>query len=269
MAEASTKHPLPLVVVIPTRYVDPNDLRYSLALDCCREAVTYQIPMIIVDNSPDSSVRHAFTQAGTDLTNGTSWVTVLHWTQGRKGAALREGIRFASEERFKDNDIFIGFQEPEKVDMMRNWKNVAQYLEAKKLDICAVWRNDETFQKTYPIEQYHSETFANLHLNAVAAQYGFPAKIDWTSGPIMFHSKWAPTWLACDGEMWDAQMIPMIRAYYQQAATIGSCEVNFHHPVSMKQQEEGVPEWNEKRLLQLNLLFDIVGKELRRKGKTS
>lgn len=269
MAENPTKHPLPLVVVIPTRYVDLNDLRYLLALDCCRAAVTHEIPLVVVDNSPDASVRQAFTDAGTDVSSGTSWVTVIHWTRGRKGAALREGIRFASEERFKDNAIFIGFQEPEKVDMMRNWKAMSRHMQTKNLDICAAWRKDETFRNTYPMEQYHSETFANLHLNAVAAQNGFPSKIDWTSGPIMFHSKWAPAWLACDGEMWDAQMIPMIRAHYQDAATVGSYEIDFHHPASMKKQEEGVPEWNEKRLLQLNLLFDIVGKELRKKGNTS
>ena len=254
-----------LVVVVPTRYVDLNDLRYSLALECCQEAVVQQIPMIVVDNSPDPNVRQALAKAGRGTTTTSkSWVTVLHYTQGRKGAALREGIRFANEEMLKDNPGFIGFQEPEKIDMLRHWKGMAKHMQAKRIDICVANRKDEIFRLTYPIEQYHSENFANLHLNAVAAQNGFPSTLDWTSGPIMFHSKWAPTWLACNGEMWDGQMIPMIRAHYQDEATVGAYEVDFYLPAPMKKQEEGDPEWNEKRLLQLNLLFDIVGAELRK-----
>ena len=266
MTATAVETPFRLMVVVPTRYESTDDLRFSLALECCREAVKHQIPLVIVDNSPDEKVRHAFSQAGIGSENddGSSCVTVIHWTRGRKGAALREGIRYASEQlKLGDSEGFIAFQEPEKVDMMRNWKAIVNHMLQSNLDICVPRRKDETFQRTYPIEQYHSENFANLHLNAVANQVGFP-NIDWTMGPIILHSKWAQTWQEFDGEMWDAQMIPMIRAHHQNGATVGFYEVDFHHPASMKQQEEGVPEWSEKRLVQLNLLFDIAGKELRK-----
>lgn len=270
--------PIRFMVVVPTRYESTDDLRCALALECCREAVQHQIPLIIVDNSPDEKVRTAFREAGLDEEDSfssTSYVTVIHWVQGRKGAALREGIRHASEQLQKYNTAdgssgsggltFIAFQEPEKVDMIRNWKAVASHMTQAKLDICVPRRNNSTFQTTYPMEQYHSEMFANLHLNAISKQVGFPDNIDWTMGPIMLQTKWANIWQDFNGEMWDAQMIPMIRCHHEKGAAVGSYEVDFHHPAAMKQQEEGVPEWSEKRLVQLNLLFDIVGKELRRK----
>ena len=40
-------------------------------------------------------------------------------------------------------------------------------------------------------------------------------------------------------------------------------EVAYAHPPKMKAEEEGVPLWSEKRLLQLNFLFKHVGGALK------
>ena len=40
-------------------------------------------------------------------------------------------------------------------------------------------------------------------------------------------------------------------------------EVGYAHPPLMRREEEGRPAWSEKRLLQLNFLFDKVGGALK------
>ena len=39
--------------------------------------------------------------------------------------------------------------------------------------------------------------------------------------------------------------------------------MSYEHPPLMKEEEEGVPKWSEKRLEQLNFLFRYVGDALR------
>lgn len=57
-------------------------------------------------------------------------------------------------------------------------------------------------------------------------------------------------------------MIPYVRGMRQRDWKIASVTVDYHHPAAMKEQEEGDPAWTKKRLHQLNLLFDLLGKEL-------
>ena len=46
-------------------------------------------------------------------------------------------------------------------------------------------------------------------------------------------------------------------------ARVEALEVAYAHPPKMKAEEEGVPLWSEKRLLQLNFLFKHVGGALK------
>ena len=39
--------------------------------------------------------------------------------------------------------------------------------------------------------------------------------------------------------------------------------MSYSHPSLMKREEEGLPSWSEKRLLQLNFLFKHVGAALK------
>lgn len=58
----------------------------------------------------------------------------------------------------------------------------------------------------YPIEQFHSETFGNLYLDAVAKlalsnmQNTIPA-LDWHFGPFAFRLKHLELWTKYDGNM--------------------------------------------------------------------
>lgn len=247
-----------IIVVIPTFYADKQDIRYQLALDLCREVCKANLEAIIVDASPNhESVKEDFLECG------GSGITVVPQTfKGKKGAALREGISLAAKQLQDDDNGVIAFQEPEKVDMIQHWSKAADRI--KEGGICVNRRSDASFRATYPIEQYHSENFVNLYLDSLAAAVGFaPSSIDWTMGPIAFHVSLAPRWLEYHGDLWDMQLVPMIRAQRWHKAKIVEYEFDFQHPASMKEQELGSPKWSEKRLFQLNFLFEHVGKALK------
>jgi len=269
-----------LIVIAPTFYTDSSDIRYSLALDCCREAANHKVELLIVDNSPSDAFRKNLEKAG----NGFVIVT-KQASKGRKGAALREGIRWAAMTLMRDpntvsggshnmasSDInpasrraLIGFQEPEKVDMIRHWKSVAEHAVATNADIVCPRRNDASFQATYPIEQYYAEKFANLSLDVLGKAIGMPS-IDWTIGPVALDVSMAERWLACNGEIWDAQLLPIIDCFLNNAI-VADFEIDYRHPKTMKEEEEGNFEFNDKRLLQLNFLQATVGKRLKEEGK--
>lgn len=242
-----------LIVVAPTFYPSLDDPRLALGLACCRAAARHNVRLILVDGSPEGVRARLRQQGGAQV--------FAQQSQGKKGAALREAIQHAVDALRDTAGGIVAFQEPEKVDMIHQWRALATHMMDTQADICVPRRSDESFKQTYPIEQYHSENFANLHLDALAAKVGFPS-IDWTMGPIAFRKERAPTWLEYDGDLWDAQIVPMVRAQRRKNAKVVSFAVDFHHPPSMKQQEEGMPEWSSKRLFQLNNLFEIVGKEL-------
>ena len=129
-------------------------------------------------------------------------------------------------------------------------------------DVCVPRREDSLFRRSYPIEQYHEETFANLYLDALGGAVGLPS-LDWTFGPVGFRAAAANFWLQNDGELWDAQIVPFIRAARWGGARCDALQVQYSHPVAMKREEEGVAVWSEKRLMQLNFLFKEVGGALK------
>jgi len=78
---------------------------------------------------------------------------------------------------------------------------------------------------------------------------------------VAFRFHVAEHWINFDGELWDAQLVPLVKAHLAGAKVV-SLELDYIHPKMMKDQEEGVATWNEKRLMQLNFLKGTVGKLL-------
>lgn len=78
-------------------------------------------------------------------------------------------------------------------------REVAAHVSRSGCDVCVPRREDSLFRRSYPVEQYHSEQFANLYLDALGAAVGLPA-LDWTFGPVAFRASAATHWLQCDGE---------------------------------------------------------------------
>lgn len=236
------------VVCSPTFYPNLQDVRLQLGLDACRQAKNHGVPLLLIDASPPD-VKAALLEAG-------ATAVIPQTFKGRKGAALRECIHVARS--VLDDDGVIAFQELEKVDMIAQQRSVAQELWRSGLDVIVPKRADDAFKATYPIEQYHQEKFANLYLDSLGVAAGLPDGIDWTMGPVALRATMAKHWLNDDGELWDAQIVPYVRAARWHGAKVGSIELEYHHPPSMKAEEEGVAVWGEKRLMQLNFLFKYI-----------
>jgi hypothetical protein len=158
------------VVVSPTFYPNKSDTRFQLGLEACRRAKALRIPLLLVDASPPE-VKEELRAAGATVHDQT-------WT-GRKGAALREAIDLARASLPPDG--VICFQELEKVEMIGLQREVASYITSSGCDVCVPRREDSLFRRSYPVEQYHQETFANLYLDALGAAVGLPS-LDWTFG---------------------------------------------------------------------------------------
>lgn len=157
-----------MIIVSPTFYPSLDDTRCELGLQACKCAADAGIRLLLVDASPPD-VHAALTATGVLVRKQTA--------KGRKGAALREAIGAALE--LLPPDGVICYQELEKVGMISLQSSVADALRASPAaDVCVPRRDDGLFRASYPVEQYHSEHFANAYLDALAKAVGFPS-IDW------------------------------------------------------------------------------------------
>jgi len=264
-----------IVVVTTTYYPDISDIRFNLAIDLCKLANKNNIHLIIVDDSPNHN------QVATQFLQTGGYIHVYQQDKEKfigKGGALRQSIAMAVtllRENNNDrgdalNKSVICFTEPEKVDLLNHIHLIAKPILDGETDVVIPKRNDELFKQTYPIEQYHSESFGNYHFNLLAKQLpakGFQSEgaksIDWLFGPFALKASLSRSWLMYEGSSWDAQIIPYVRGVRDNNWRITSVIVDFKHPKVMKEQEEGSSAFTKKRLLQLNLLFDLLGdKEL-------
>jgi hypothetical protein len=243
----------PLALVVPTFFASTDEPRFQLTVKTLREAVHARVPVVVIDASPEP-IRQQLGATGARV--------VAQERPGKKGVALREGIALALQLEGPTEGRVIGFFEPEKLGMVRWMREAAAYLRANRLDVVIPSREQTLFKSSYPREQYHQEMFANLLIDSIATARGFPPGIDWTFGPVLFDARLAPAWLGYAGALWDAQVIPYVRAVKFNGATIGSFEVPYTHPAQMKREEEGKARWARKRYDQLALWAKVLPNEL-------
>lgn len=140
--------------------------------------------------------------------------------------------------------------------MVMYWADTVS--KAKDADIIVPFRDQELFQKTYPIEQYHSESYANLLLDCAAKalapkEAAISLPLDWHFGPFCFLEKHLDNWTSHTGDMWDAQVCPIVYSV-RKGLRVRTVPVPFVAPTIMKEMEEGNLEFVEKRLMQINFL---------------
>jgi len=218
-------------------------VRFECCLEFLRKAAEVGIQVVVVDGSPIESIREKMRATGAHVFSQKN--------QGKKGVALREALAEAVEIA-GDDDAWLCWQEAEKVDMVQHWSRVVELSGTAQLAV--PFRDPDLFKETYPIEQFHSESYANLYLDCAAATFAnFNTKLDWHFGPFALKSRHAHFWLKHTGELWDAQVVPIVHAIRAQLP-VASVQVLFRAPDSMKQQEEANFTFVEKRLLQINFL---------------
>lgn len=246
-----------LVLVAPTFFGSTAEPRYSLTVRTIADAGVLGLRLVVVDASPGDVHDELQRQAAR---HGPHVHVVRQRQTGKKGVALREGI--AEAMRLLDGPGAIAFCEPEKANVAHIIANAARPVLDRHLDVVLPARDDSLFRATYPIEQYHQERFTNLLLDSMAAKAGsFPRPLDWTFGPMVFATRFADVWLRFQGDRWDAQVVPMVRAVRWHGARVGAAPASYAHPREMKVEEEGVHAWIEKRLLQLRLWADTLPAE--------
>ena len=235
--------PPPLVVFTCSFYSSVEDVRFQCCLETLRLAKRLKIPLVVVDASESDDIRSMMREHA-----GPEAQVRKQVASGKKGCALREALRIAAA--LGDDKTLLCWQEAEKSDMMTHWH---------RADVdgdCVVpMREDSLFQATYPMEQYHSEKFANAYLDSAAAKFAeFHTKIDWHFGPFAMRKRAARPWLDHRGELWDAQVVPLAQAIKEGTSQVRSVLVPFRAPLAMKSQEEGNFAFVEKRLMQINFL---------------
>lgn len=255
-------------VVTVTYYPDTSDVRFQLALQLCKLAAHHNIHLFIVDGSPDHpTIREQFKHESDGYAHVFEQERA---TYPGKGGSLRQSILKAAEWLAKNGvdvgDAAICFTEPEKIDLINHVNKIVEPILCGTTDVVVPTRDDGLFRESYPIEQYHSESFGNLHFNLLARQIEeFRASgtqdLDWLFGPFASNARHAGSWLNYTGTSWDAQMIPYVRGVRMQKWRISPVTVDFRHSREMKEQEEGDATWTAKRLNQLNLLFDLLGRQ--------
>jgi hypothetical protein len=284
------------VLFTVTWYDSVDDLRFETFLETIRECSRTETPLVVVDGSPSEDVHNALQSASF----GSNITTVRRQTAiGKKGAALREAAQIASQLPGVNASTLLCWQEPEKTDMVQRWQRVLagsreheheHEADADLADLVVPYRNVKIFEETYPTEQFHSEMYGNLYLDAVAAtelkalHLALPRvdgvlsralmdeessnnqtrklvpRLDWHFGPFAFQAQHIRLWTEYDrGDSYDAQVVPWVFAM-RKGLTVISVQVDYQAPLAMKEQEEGNVEFIEKRLQQLNGLDPLVKK---------
>uniref|UniRef100_A0A7S2E073 Glycosyltransferase 2-like domain-containing protein n=1 Tax=Helicotheca tamesis TaxID=374047 RepID=A0A7S2E073_9STRA len=257
---------LDVIVFTTTFFKSPSDLRCRVALSTLRSLARLNIPAVVIDASPlDSGVIES-------LQSVSNMHVVKHQSvEGGKGAALREALSTANTV-FRGRvtgDTWLAFQEPEKANMAPHWHRIFRSPNSavkKETGVVVPQRADASFQRTYPIEQYHSELFGNMFLDSVArksliassSSQQLPPSIDWLFGPFALRNRHSNLWLNYDGMTYDAQIVPLIRAMRLGNVGVQSIPIDFEASKDMKAMEEGNGEFIEKRFHQLFIWEGLV-----------
>jgi len=234
------------VVIATTTFYTKEDykLRFRLAIDTIRQAKLRSFPIVVLDVSPDPYVSKAFKKEGAEVIS-------------KKKCGFGDGVRAAIQKaaELSDKDGVIIWQEPEKSDFVRFCKKAASIILNGKARIVVPERTLKSLA-TYPIEQAHSEQFSNLCIQSITGEKYY----DYYFGPKLYRKDMVPFILSYKGKLWDAHMIPVIRAL-KQGNIVDSVAVDYQHPKEQKKAEQGNWHWNKKRLFQLSYLLPIVEKE--------
>ena len=251
MAEATP------VIFTCTFYTSEADVRLACCLKFLGQCRAHELDVVVVDASPSEAIRAKMKEAH------PAAEVVKQTAQGRKGAALREALGLAAA-RAAGDAAWLCWQEPEKDAMVPLWAACLGAASERALDVVVPRRRADLFRDTYPVEQYHSESFANALLTAAAGDAGFDADLDWHFGPFALRRAHAGLWRAHAGELWDAQVVPVADAL-RAGLRVGGAEVPFAAPAAMKAEEEGSLAFFRKRLDQINFLDPKVMAALKKK----
>lgn len=247
-----------MVIFTCTYYSNINDLRLNQCLKTLQsEFGAASVPVVVVDGSPPE-VHECLKRCTGAIVRREQKI----YGKG-KGGALREAAMIAGSLPGVTKSTFLCWQEAEKSDMMRCWQTEVREGSNTSDEVICPARDDTCFRNSYPIEQYHSESYGNYYLNCImkgeleatnkdASGIISCGEIDWHFGPFAFRRQLLDLWMKYEGSSYDAQLIPIVAAIRKGHQVNTGINVTFKLDDQMKKQEEGNLDFIEKRLHQLN-----------------
>lgn len=232
----------PIVGVTGTYYPDPEDVRFEIALDTAKGWSEQELPLVVVDGSPDNKVAGALRARG---------ATVLTARQPGIASQRQEGARYVLGQ---GGDKIIT-HEPEKPSTPAIAREVADMLDDHS--IVVVGRTERS-KESMPPFQRRTEELAGWVLERTL---GLPA--DALAGPRGYNRQGMQHLLRYPSDR--PGMNNWIYMYDNPLAArangerVGDIQADLMYPEAQVEQETGNPAFDRKRYeqfaLQLNYLL--------------
>ncbi|MCG5094654.1 hypothetical protein MBN60_00425 [Candidatus Saccharibacteria bacterium] len=232
----------PIVGVTGTYYPDPEDVRFEIALDTAKGWSEQELPLVVVDGSPDNKVAGALRARG---------ATVLTARQPGIASQRQEGARYVLGQ---GGDKIIT-HEPEKPSTPAIAREVADMLDDHSIVVIG---RTERSKESMPPFQRRTEELAGWVLERTL---GLPA--DALAGPRGYNRQGMQHLLRYPSDR--PGMNNWIYMYDNPLAArangerVGDIQADLMYPEAQVEQETGNPDFDRKRYeqfaLQLNYLL--------------
>lgn len=232
----------PIVGVTGTYYPDPEDIRFEIALDTAKGWSEQELPLVVVDGSPDDKVAGALRARG---------ATVLTARQSGIASQRQEGARYVLGQ---GGDKIIT-HEPEKPSTPAIAREVADMLDDHSIVVIG---RTERSKESMPPFQRRTEELAGWVLERTL---GLPA--DALAGPRGYNRQGMQHLLRYPSDR--PGMNNWIYMYDNPLAArangerVGDIQADLIYPKAQVEQETGNPAFDRKRyeqfVLQLNYLL--------------
>lgn len=232
----------PIVGVTGTYYPDPEDIRFEIALDTAKGWSEQELPLVVVDGSPDNKVAGALRARG---------ATVLTARQPGIASQRQEGARYVLGQ---GGDKIIT-HEPEKPSTPAIAREVADMLDDHSIVVIG---RTERSKESMPPFQRRTEELAGWVLEHTL---GLPA--DALAGPRGYNRQGMQHLLRYPSDrpgrnnwiyMYDNPL-----AARANGERVGNIQADLMYPEAQVEQETGNPAFDRKRYeqfaLQLNYLL--------------
>ena len=233
---------VPIVGVTGTYYPDPEDIRFEIALDTAKGWSEQELPLVVVDGSPDDKVAGALRARG---------AIVLAAQQPGIASQRQEGARYVLGQ---GGDKIIT-HEPEKPSTPAIAREVADMLDDHSIVVIG---RTERSKESMPPFQRRTEELAGWVLERTL---GLPA--DALAGPRGYNRQGMQHLLRCPSDR--PGMNNWIYMYDNPLAArangerVGEIQADLMYPEAQVEQETGNPDFDRKRYeqfaLQLNYLL--------------
>jgi len=216
-----------------------NDrVRSNLALETLRKALDLGYQVILVDGGSSDELLKEFERYGASV----------HQESGGMGGERRKVFSLAQS----SGKPVIAWLEPEKVNYLSQLEKTIAPVINGDADLVIPQRKSLA---SYPLSQQECEPLGNQAWKEITG-----LDLDLWFGPRTMNQDTSILFSNYNGEFgdkWDSIFIPVMDAVHQGKKVIG-VPIDYTHPKSQTESEEGNADFKEKREMQLRTLVDML-----------